>query len=138
MRSLTTLVAVAALSVGGVAVAQETAPAEPAPAPEAAEEAAPAAEAAAPALEAEAEVAIMTGESVYNLEGEEIGEIEEVTAGADGTQSAIISVGEFLGLGGKQVMIPASELSARAEGGYTVNYTQEQLEQMPEHEGAEN
>ena len=126
MRNLKTLVAVAALSIGGTAIAtaQETAPAQPAPAPEA-------------QAEAEAGLTIMTGESVYNLEGEEIGSVEEINVGADGAQSAIVSVGEFLGLGGKLVLIPASELSAREEGGYMVNYTQEQLEQMPEHQAAQ-
>jgi len=121
MRTLAMLFAATTLSVGsiGVASAQVSEPVQP-----------------SPAAEAPASV-IMTGDSVYNFDGEEIGSIEDVNIDATGDQNAVLSVGEFLGLGGKQVLIPASELSARAEGGYTVNYTQEQLEQMPEHQAAD-
>jgi len=93
----------------------------------------PTAPEAGPSFGDAAPLQIMTGESVFTTAGDEIGSVEEVAVGADGSQMAIISVGEFLGLGGKQVAISGAELSARAEGGYTVSYTAEQLEAMPEH-----
>ncbi|MEY4879156.1 MAG: hypothetical protein RJB62_625 [Pseudomonadota bacterium] len=87
----------------------------------------------APAVGDTAPLQIMTGESVYNTDGDEIGSVEEIAVGADGSQTVILSVGEFLGLGGKMVAVPASELSARADGGYSVSYTADQLQSMPEH-----
>jgi hypothetical protein len=80
-------------------------------------------------------VQITPGEPVYNEAGEEIGSVESVSVGADGSQLAIVSVGEFLGLGGKQVAISGGDLSARADGGYSVSYTEEELEALPDHVG---
>lgn len=99
--------------------------------------AAPLPEAAAPrASEGQVPAGLMVGASIYNADGEEIASVEELKDSETGPQ-IIISVGQFLGLGGKLVMIPASSLEARAEGGFMVNYTSEQLEAMPEYANQE-
>jgi sporulation protein YlmC with PRC-barrel domain len=56
------------------------------------------------------------GKAVVNRNGEEIGEVERVVRrNEDGRHFAVISVGGFLGIGDKQVLVPLEEL--RAEGG---------------------
>lgn len=56
------------------------------------------------------------GARVYNAEGETIGSVEDVMLGAAATNAmAIIQVGGFLGLGGRLVAVPLSELQWNAE-----------------------
>lgn len=78
-------------------------------------------EASASAGKADKGMARMTaaelgGKAVVNRNGEEIGEVERVVRrNEDGRHFAVISVGGFLGIGDRQVLVPLEEL--RAEGG---------------------
>ena len=68
--------------------------------------------------------------SVVGTDGEEIGEIEEVLASADGSQIAIATeVGGFLGVGEKDVLVPLGD--ARIVGDRIVlDMTKEQIEAL--------
>ena len=89
---------------------------------------------APPEAQAQAESQPLAGDLVFSSEGEEIGTIEEVMINADESVEVIISVGQFLGFGGKLVAVPESALTARLDGGFSVSYTGEQLESMPAYE----
>jgi hypothetical protein len=74
---------------------------------------------------------------VYNLQNEEIGEIEDVIIDEGRTIRAIvISVGGFLGIGDRNVAVePGSLVITRGEGGMiraVVNTTREDLQRAPE------
>jgi sporulation protein YlmC with PRC-barrel domain len=74
---------------------------------------------------------------VYNLQNEEIGEVEDVIIDEGRTIRAIvISVGGFLGIGDRNVAVePGSVVITRGEGGSiraVVNATRENLEKAPE------
>ena len=74
------------------------------------------------------------GTDVYNMQGEHIGDIEDVML--DKTSSnimfAVISFGGFLGIGEKYHAIPWSSLDYDPErGGYVVPFTRQKLEAAP-------
>jgi hypothetical protein len=117
MRNLASLFVFAILSTGamGSANAQDT----PAPQP--------------PFASEQAQHEPVADDSIFDEAGAEIGSIENVMAKADGSADIAVSVGEFLGLGGKTVLLSSSDLTPRDEGGYSVSYTEEQLEAMPEY-----
>ena len=74
----------------------------------------------------------LDGAPVYDPAGERIGELDDILMGSDGSSmAASLDVGGFLGIGEKDVAIPVTELT-KAEDGFMVNMTQEQLEQLPE------
>ena len=82
---------------------------------------------------------MLTGADVYGTNEEEVGDVGELILSDDGQiQQVIIDVGGFLGLGEKQVALPLSDVQIlRSEDGdvrvYT-NYTEEELDAMPEYE----
>ena len=83
------------------------------------------------------EIRLTAGREIHNQAGEEIGTFEGVVIRGGETQ-LIISVGEFLGLGGRHVLISPSDLSPNIEvDGYSVPYTEEELQQMDPYEMAE-
>jgi len=68
---------------------------------------------------------------------EEIGEVDDVLFDSEGKIAGVlVEVGGFIGIGEKNVMIPMADLrlSSDEDGEYffITNYTQEQLEEMPE------
>lgn len=78
------------------------------------------------------------GQPVVSEGGEEIGTIVQVVADADGGgRFAVVDVGEFLGIGQKQVAIDMRHLSLGADGQVRSSVTADQLESMPEYEGPE-
>ena len=72
------------------------------------------------------------GKYVYSSTDDEIGSIQEVIVDMEGNQFAIVTVGDFLGVGGSQVLIAGSELSARPEGGFYVDYSTERFASVPD------
>ena len=78
------------------------------------------------------EMIFMVGDSLYGQADEEIGAVEGFVL--NGEPMVIVSVGEYLGLGAKNVLLPASELIERAEGGYTIVYTEDELQAMEAYE----
>jgi hypothetical protein len=80
-------------------------------------------------------VSQLIGSRVYNESNESIGEVDDVllTQGGQGPV-AVLQIGGFLGIGGRMVSIPLSDLSWNAERERWVlrGATREQLQQRPE------
>ena len=78
------------------------------------------------------------GKSVYDATGQEVGTIDDIVLADDGTETAILSVGGFLGIGSKKIAVPTSDLTLSAEGdGYTTSLTVEEIEAAPAYEAEE-
>lgn len=82
---------------------------------------------------ASVDLASAKGQTVFDAKGNEIGTIESVNTGASGQQQAVVSVGKFLGIGGKDVVMPSSTLQAKAGGGFTTTLTNAQIKALPEY-----
>lgn len=77
----------------------------------------------------------LMGQSVMGPNGEEIGDINDllVDRTSGDIQAIVVEVGGFLGIGGRQVMIPWQEANYNpGEGSVSVSLTKEQIEAMPE------
>ncbi|MBX6368442.1 MAG: PRC-barrel domain-containing protein [Rhodospirillales bacterium] len=73
------------------------------------------------------------GADVYGQNKDKIGEIEDLVLEQDGSIShVVVKVGGTLGMGGKNVAVPMSELKLDdlKDGRLTLDKTKEQLEQM--------
>lgn len=74
------------------------------------------------------------GKAVVNRNGEEIGEVDQIVRRSDdGRHFAVVSVGGFLGIGDRQVMVPLDELRIEGDKLHSIAAsTESQLErQMP-------
>lgn len=80
----------------------------------------------------------VVGQPVVGEGGEEIGTIVQVVDDPNGGQSAIVDVGEFLGIGQKEVAIDLRHLSLGADGQVRSDMTADQLQSMPEYEEPES
>lgn len=84
---------------------------------------------------AAAEASTLKGKTVKNHSGEDIGDVSDIVTNMSGQQRyAVVSVGDFLGIGGKEVAVPFSELSL--EGDNLILMSQnamETLEERPEY-----
>ena len=79
------------------------------------------------------------GKPVYNKQGDKIGTLDEIIIASDQMVSiGIVSVGGFIGMGARNVAVPAS-LFERNEQGQTVlpNGTKDVLKALPEFRYAE-
>lgn len=73
------------------------------------------------------------GADVYGQDKDKIGDVEDLVLEQDGTIShVVVKVGGTLGMGGKNVAVPMSELKLDdlKDGRLALDKTQEQLEQM--------
>ncbi len=82
----------------------------------------------------------VTGAKVKNLQGEEIGDIDEllIDPNSDQVRYAVLSVGGFLGIGDTKVAVPFGALQVKKEGDttkYTLDASKERLEKAPRVEG---
>jgi len=68
---------------------------------------------------------------LYSTQNEDLGDVERVVQGADGKPYLIIGSGGFLGLGEKQVAIPAERVSARGDRLVVQGITNDQIKAMP-------
>jgi sporulation protein YlmC with PRC-barrel domain len=79
----------------------------------------------------------LMGQSVYTVNDEDIGEVNNLLIGQNGEiQGIVIGVGGFLGLGEKDVVVPMNALQMQPgteqdENAIRVNISREQLEQAP-------
>ncbi len=76
----------------------------------------------------------VTGTTVYNTAGEEIGHIEDIVLEktSDRIKFVVIGFGGFLGIGEKYHALPGSMLDYdEANGGYVVSLTRDELERAP-------
>ncbi|MGJ3262900.1 MAG: PRC-barrel domain-containing protein [Salinarimonas sp.] len=71
---------------------------------------------------------------VVGINGEDIGEVENVIVGADGTHYVVVDVGGFLDIGDEPVAIPMARLAAGAEEEELIlpNMTADTLEELVE------
>lgn len=76
----------------------------------------------------------LLGMSVFNAEGEKVGEVKDLLLDDTGKVSGVIlSVGGMLGLGAKSVGLNWSEVDVRPDQEMvTIHYTKEQLEAAPD------
>lgn len=131
MRKITIAAAAAFLAAGSVACAQETTGASDEAAIEATEPT-DATTAADPAAAVEND---MVGQAVFDESGAQVGTIERIATDEAGAETAIVSVGAYLGVGSRSVAIPTSELSAKDDGsGLTLLMTSEEIEALPAYE----
>jgi hypothetical protein len=129
MRKITIAAAAAFLAAGSVACAQDTTGATDEAATEATE---PADAAADPAAAAESDI---VGQAVFDDSGAQVGTVERIATDEAGAETAIVSVGAYLGVGSRSVAIPTSELSAKDDGsGLTLSMTNEEIEALPAYE----
>lgn len=77
----------------------------------------------------------LVGSEVRNAEGDEIGEVEDVVVDPNQVPHAVVSVGGFLGLGEKDVVVPMDRLTSGQEGeGLLTDLTEDELEAFPAYE----
>lgn len=80
----------------------------------------------------------MEGQTVYNQDGEEIGTVASVVADDNGeSKFVVVDVGDFLGIGGKQVAIDVQNLQMSADGQIQSEVTADVLESMPEYDSSD-
>jgi len=76
----------------------------------------------------------VNGTDVYNLEGDKLGEVEEVMLDKVSGQVAyaVLSFGGFLGIGHKHYPLPWSTVKYdTSKGGYVINMDKDKLEKAP-------
>lgn len=133
MTKLCTTLSLIALMSGAAFAQEATSPPAATPAP-AERMAVPSAAAAATQISAKN----LLNESVRNAANENVGDINDVIIGADGTIAAVIvGVGGFLGLGEKDVALPFSELTFATDSDndlvVSTSATKESLQLAPEY-----
>jgi PRC-barrel domain len=78
----------------------------------------------------------LTGQLIYSEKGHKLGTVSSMTTDAQGQQAAVVSMERFLGMGGKNVVIPVSKLKTRSGGGYTAELSASQIKKLPNAGGA--
>ena len=72
----------------------------------------------------------MLGSTVYDLQNRNIGSVKDLVLNKDGkVDAAVVDVGSFLGMGGKLVAVPISDIKTD-NNRLTLDRTKEQLQQM--------
>ena len=135
MRKLPIVVALfSTLSIASVYAQDTMTPASPAQTPaQAAPAAAPSESAASAATSTQTSTqADLSGQTIYDAKGTKIGVVSSVSTDAQGQQQAVVGVERFLGMGGKNVMLPVSSLKSRTAGGYTTTLTPAEIKGLPE------
>jgi sporulation protein YlmC with PRC-barrel domain len=76
----------------------------------------------------------LIGASVYDVQNRNIGSVKDLVLARSGTvDSVVLDVGSFLGVGGKYVAIPLSDIKTD-NNRLTLDRTKEQLQQMAKYE----
>lgn|GEM_PF-6412596 len=77
----------------------------------------------------------LVGKNVTNGSGDDVGEITDLAIGPDQNGYAIVAVGQFLGLGGKDIPVQLSELSMQGDNVVLMSQsTEEALKARPEYD----
>jgi hypothetical protein len=95
------------------AFAQDTAPATPMAPP-------------SPAVSAD-----LTGQRIYNTDGDWIGTVTRMGNDTQGQPLAAVSIERKLGIAGDVVLFPLGSLQPREKGGYMTNLSGDQIKQLP-------
>ena len=76
----------------------------------------------------------MLGSAVYDMQNRDIGKVSDLILNKDGKVDAVVvDVGTFLGMGGKRVAVPLSDIKTD-HNRLTLDRTKEQLKQMAAYE----
>jgi sporulation protein YlmC with PRC-barrel domain len=76
----------------------------------------------------------LIGTSVYDVQNRNIGSVKDIVLARSGAVDAlVVDVGSFLGMGGKYVAIPLSDIKTD-NNRLTLDRTKEQLQQMAKYE----
>jgi sporulation protein YlmC with PRC-barrel domain len=71
----------------------------------------------------------MLGSAVYDVQNRDIGKVSDLVINKDGrVDAAVVDVGSFLGMGGKYVAVPLSDIKTD-NNRLTLDMTKEQLQQ---------
>jgi putative membrane protein len=74
------------------------------------------------------------GSKVVNNKGDKVGKIEDLVVDNNKVQYAVVSVGGFLGIGAKHVVVPIDQLKLGKDQAYLISaQTEDELKQMPEY-----
>ncbi len=76
--------------------------------------------------------------AVRDVQGEEVGDVENIIVTPDGKIYAVLEIGGFLGLGQDKVIVPYDQLQQRGIDYVVFAGTQEELENLPEYEEGES
>ncbi len=77
----------------------------------------------------------LIGTSVVNEQGDTIGEIVDLVTTPDEQMHAVLSVGGFLGIGAREVVVPLEEFQIGADDEVVLaGMTEDALQQMPEYD----
>ena len=80
---------------------------------------------------------LLDGITIYDAMDEDIGSVSHIH-GSGANMQVSVDVGTFLGMGGKTVLIPVSELDVMQDEDGDVhavtNWTKSQIEALPEHD----
>jgi len=75
----------------------------------------------------------MIGSTVYDVQNRDIGNVKDLILGKDGkVDKVVLDVGSFLGMGGKYVAVPLSDVKTD-HNRLTLDRSKEQLQQMAEY-----
>jgi sporulation protein YlmC with PRC-barrel domain len=75
----------------------------------------------------------MIGSTVYDVQNRNIGSVKDLVLNKDGkVDAAVLDVGSFLGMGGKYVAVPISDIKTD-NNRLTLDRTKEQLQQMAQY-----
>ena len=73
------------------------------------------------------------GSTVYDVQNRDIGNVKDLILGKDGkVDKVVLDVGSFLGMGGKYVAVPLSDIKTD-HNRLTLDRSKEQLQQMAEY-----
>lgn len=73
----------------------------------------------------------MTGQRVYNSDGDWFGTISAMSTDAHGQRLAAVTIERRMGIKGTTVLFPVGSLQPREKGGYMTNLTGDQIKQLP-------
>ncbi len=73
----------------------------------------------------------MTGQRVYNSNGDWFGIVEGMSTDAHGQRLAAVTIERRMGIKGTTVLFPVGSLQPREKGGYMTNLTGDQIKQLP-------
>ena len=85
----------------------------------------------APATTAPASSVDLTGQHIYNSDGDWIGTVTRMGSDTQGQPLAAVTIERRLGIAGTTVLFPIGSLQPREKGGYMTNLNGDQIKQLP-------
>jgi hypothetical protein len=73
----------------------------------------------------------LTGQRIYNSDGDWIGTVTRMGSDTQGQSLAGVTIERKLGIAGDTVLFPLGSLQPREKGGYMTNLTGDQIKQLP-------